>query len=190
MIAPPSYPQADHLRGSVQTYLRKWLECNQPPLRRTSCGLCWVQKWAPLRYASTTALLAAIYTSAYPEDTMASALDDWSVEQLHYVLGDNGSGRSYMIGYSGTTGTLSYARRPHHRSSSCPAASPAHVVCNASQQCDECASPWVLQGGGSQAEPQTRARDMPWYLKLAACLVRMLAACAAPCARCSLRSPL
>ena len=83
LSAPEAYPHTPHLMESLQAYLRKWLACAEPPLRATGCGLCWVQRWAPLRYASTTALLAALYVTRFPDDPIAAALESWALGQLH-----------------------------------------------------------------------------------------------------------
>merc|ERR1712150_39555 len=39
---------------------------------------------------------------------------DWARSQIHYMLGDNNYGRSYVIGFGNNP-----PQRPHHRSSSC-----------------------------------------------------------------------
>ena len=147
-VAPPGYVQRVHLANSLRQYMSKWRACAQAPMVRTGCGLCFLQKWAPLRYSSTTALLMAIYTEVFHEDPMAASLREWALSQLHYVLGENGlGGRSFMIGYRGVDGSLLYPRRPHHRAASCPASSADHrASCNASQLCEACGSPWILYG--------------------------------------------
>ena len=146
--APKGYRHYSVLRQSVQEYITKWHDCTARrgwPGQRSPCGLCFLQKWAPLRYASTTALLFTLYTTIFPDDPMADQLDQWALRTLAYVLGENGSGRSYMIGYTspadpasaGSNVTRNYPRRPHHRASSCPAASPYEPICNVTHQCNE-----------------------------------------------------
>ena len=89
------------------------------PARRTACGLCYLQKWASLKYPLTTALLSAIYVRHFPQPEAGSAAEtrEWALGQLGYALGDNPKRRSFMVGLSGG-GALRSPRKPHHRSSS------------------------------------------------------------------------
>ncbi|KAL1522846.1 hypothetical protein AB1Y20_017813 [Prymnesium parvum] len=145
LTAKPGYAEAEHLRSSLLDYIRKWRKCSGETRKMTACGLCYAQKWGSLRYAMTSALVAAVYATHFPEDKAEGApAAEWASGQLHYLLGDNSLGRSYMIGYAGRQGQLSYPRRPHHRGASCPPASEGG--CDETALCDPCDSPWVLHG--------------------------------------------
>ena len=152
-VAPAHYRHAEHLREHVETYLSKWLSCAGDGRVQTGCGLCFLQKWAPLRYASTTALLGAMYAHRYPRSHLANATAVWAERQLAYVLGDNGLGLSFMIGYAGEAGGLRFPRRPHHRAASCLPRS-IQPWCNLSDACAAEASPYTVFGavvGGPDA---------------------------------------
>ncbi len=72
-------------------------------------GLAHLTAWGPLRYATTTAFLAALYSdyegcsSAKKETYM-----NFAKQQVDYCLGS--SGMSYLIGYG-----AKYPEHPHHR---------------------------------------------------------------------------
>jgi endoglucanase len=75
----------------------------------TPKGLAWLDSWGSLRYATTTAFIAAVYSEW--EGCTASKVDtywDFAVSQAGYALGDTGF--SYMIGFGS-----SYPQHPHHR---------------------------------------------------------------------------
>ncbi len=75
----------------------------------TPKGLAWLDSWGSLRYATTTAFVAAVYSES---DNCPSgkkdAYWDFAVSQAGYALGDTGF--SYQIGYG-----TSYPVHPHHR---------------------------------------------------------------------------
>ena len=75
----------------------------------TPKGLAWLDSWDSLRYATTTAYVAAVYSEW---DGCPSAKKDvywdFAVAQAGYVLGDTGF--SYMIGFGDN-----YPHNPHHR---------------------------------------------------------------------------
>ena len=145
LTAMPAYIEAEHIKDSLRDYVRKWRTCSGDTRQQTACGLCYLQKWASLRYAMTSALIAVVYARHFPEDVVEGAsASEWAADQLHYLLGDNPQRRSYMIGYTGANGDLTYPRRPHHRGASCPPASEA--ACNEETLCDACDSAWVLYG--------------------------------------------
>ncbi|MBP5492154.1 MAG: glycoside hydrolase family 9 protein [Clostridiales bacterium] len=75
----------------------------------TPKGLAWLDSWGSLRYATTTAYVAAVYSES---DVCPQAKKDiywdFAVAQAGYALGDTGF--SYMIGFGD-----SYPMHPHHR---------------------------------------------------------------------------
>ncbi|MBR5976005.1 MAG: glycoside hydrolase family 9 protein [Clostridiales bacterium] len=75
----------------------------------TPKGLAWLDSWGSLRYATTTAFVAAVYSEsdACPSEKRDTYWD-FAVSQAGYALGDTGF--SYQIGYG-----ASYPVHPHHR---------------------------------------------------------------------------
>lgn len=75
----------------------------------TPQGLAWLDSWGSLRYATTTAFVAAVYSES--EVCSASRKDvywNFAVAQAGYALGDTGF--SYLIGFG-----EDYPVNPHHR---------------------------------------------------------------------------
>lgn len=75
----------------------------------TPKGLAWLDSWGSLRYATTTAFIASVYSES--DCCNASKKDtywDFAVSQAGYALGD--TGRSFLIGYGENPPTS-----PHHR---------------------------------------------------------------------------
>ena len=72
-------------------------------------GLAWLDQWGSLRYATTTAFVATVYSrwDGCPKDK-ASVYWDFAVSQANYALGS--SGRSYVVGFGENPPT-----HPHHR---------------------------------------------------------------------------
>ena len=74
-------------------------------------GLAWLDQWGSLRYATTTAYVAAVYSrwDVCPSDKV-SVYWDFAVSQANYALGS--SGRSYVVGFGENPPS-----HPHHRTS-------------------------------------------------------------------------
>lgn len=74
-------------------------------------GLAWLDQWGSLRYATTTAYVAAVYSrwDGCPSDKV-SVYWDFAVSQANYALGS--SGRSYVVGFGENPPS-----HPHHRTS-------------------------------------------------------------------------
>lgn len=75
----------------------------------TPKGLAWLDSWGSLRYATTEAFIAAVYSQSdvCPENKREIYFD-FAVAQVNYALGDGG--RSYLIGFG-----EDYPQNPHHR---------------------------------------------------------------------------
>ncbi|MBR5420936.1 MAG: glycoside hydrolase family 9 protein [Lachnospiraceae bacterium] len=75
----------------------------------TPKGLAWLDGWGPLRYATTTAFVAAVYSrwDKCPEGKKDSYWD-FALSQADYALGS--SGRSYVCGFGENPPV-----HPHHR---------------------------------------------------------------------------
>ncbi|MBO7426887.1 MAG: glycoside hydrolase family 9 protein [Clostridiales bacterium] len=77
----------------------------------TPKGLAWLDSWGSLRYATTTAFVAALY-SRYDccSPDKKDIYWDFAVSQADYALGSTGF--SYQIGFGNA-----YPMHPHHRTS-------------------------------------------------------------------------
>lgn len=75
LSAPDGFAQREHLLQSVRAFVVKWSACSGEagPPTATGCGLCWLNRWGPLRYALTAALLGAIFATHLPDDEAARA---------------------------------------------------------------------------------------------------------------------
>lgn len=76
-------------------------------------GLAWLDQWGSLRYATTEAFLAGIYSecSACP-DNKKQKYWDFAVSQVNYALGS--TGRSFVVGFGENP-----PKNPHHRTAHC-----------------------------------------------------------------------
>lgn len=75
----------------------------------TPQGLAWLDSWGSLRYSTTEAFIALLYSeSDVCPDIKKDIYYDFGVAQVNYVLGD--TGRSYLIGFG-----EDYPQNPHHR---------------------------------------------------------------------------
>ena len=75
----------------------------------TPQGLAWLDSWGSLRYSTTEAFIALLYSKS--DICPANKKDvyyDFGVAQVNYALGD--TGRSYLIGFG-----EDYPQNPHHR---------------------------------------------------------------------------
>jgi chitodextrinase len=74
-------------------------------------GEAFFGTWGSLRYAAGAAWMALVYADSGRTDaTRAGRLHDFAVRQINYILGDNPSHLSYLVGFG-----TNYVKRPHHR---------------------------------------------------------------------------
>ena len=87
--------------------------CDGEQITYTPDGLAWLDQWGSLRYATTEAFLAGVY-SEYKGCTKSKKDTYWdfAVSQVNYALGS--SGRSYVVGFGENSPV-----NPHHRTSHC-----------------------------------------------------------------------
>jgi endoglucanase len=79
-------------------------------------GEAFYGNWGSLRYSSGAAFLALVLGDSGRLDAARNTqLHAFAVKQINYILGDNPSGTSYMIGYGAKPIT-----RPHHRTAHGP----------------------------------------------------------------------
>lgn len=100
-------------KDEVQKHLDYW-SCGTSDGKKityTPKGLAWLDQWGSIRYATTTAFIAAVYSrwDGCPSDKV-STYWDFAVSQADYALGS--SGRSYVVGFGENP-----PEHPHHRTS-------------------------------------------------------------------------
>jgi endoglucanase len=76
----------------------------------TPGGHARLDSWGSLRYVSTTALFAFIYSDKLNDAIKKTRYHDFAVKQMNYILGDNPRNSSYMVGFG-----QNYPQHPHHR---------------------------------------------------------------------------
>jgi hypothetical protein len=99
----------DLYKESVERSLDFWSGNGSESVTYTPQGLAWIDTWGSLRYATTMAFLADVY-SEYDgcTDSKVDTYKDFARSQLDYALGS--SGNSYVVGF-GTDAP----EEPHHR---------------------------------------------------------------------------
>ncbi len=78
----------------------------------TPGGLAWLSQWGSLRYASTAAFLAFVWSDDKTVGTL-SKKDEYrkfAERQINYILGDNPRGGSYVVGFGENS-----PKHPHNR---------------------------------------------------------------------------
>lgn len=94
-------------KSAIEKHLDYWCD----DITYSPKGLAWLDQWGALRYATTTAFLAAVYADSdkCPSDKV-SKYHDFAKSQIDYALGS--SGRSFVVGYG-----TNPPQNPHHRTS-------------------------------------------------------------------------
>jgi len=100
-------------KDEVQKHLDYW-SCGTSDGQKITYspkGLAWLDQWGSLRYATTTAFVASVYSrwEGCPSDK-TKVYWDFAVSQADYALGS--SGRSYVVGFGENP-----PEHPHHRTS-------------------------------------------------------------------------
>ena len=100
----------DVYKNAVEKHLDYWTTgTGGERITYTPKGLAWLDSWGSLRYATTTAYVAAVYSEWDGCDkARQKTYFDFAVSQAEYALGSTGF--SYQIGYG-----ESYPVHPHHR---------------------------------------------------------------------------
>lgn len=97
--------------GAVEKHLDYWTTgtSDGEKIKYTPKGLAWLDQWGSLRYATTTAFIASVYSeSKVCPDKKKDTYWEFAVSQADYALGSTGF--SYMIGFGDN-----FPRSPHHR---------------------------------------------------------------------------
>jgi|LSQX01.1.fsa_nt_gb hypothetical protein len=76
----------------------------------TPGGHARIDRWGSLRYVSTTALFAFIYSDSANDSAKKTRYYDFAKNQINYILGDNPRKASYIVGFG-----ENYPQHPHHR---------------------------------------------------------------------------
>ncbi|HEX3029966.1 MAG TPA: glycoside hydrolase family 9 protein [Clostridia bacterium] len=78
----------------------------------TPGGLAWLSQWGSLRYASTAAFLAFVWSDDKTVGTASKkqGYHDFAERQINYALGDNPREGSYVVGFGANA-----PEHPHHR---------------------------------------------------------------------------
>jgi hypothetical protein len=78
----------------------------------TPGGLAWLSQWGSLRYASTAAFLAFVWSDDKTVGTASKkqTYHNFAESQINYALGDNPRGGSYEVGFG-----VNAPEHPHHR---------------------------------------------------------------------------
>jgi hypothetical protein len=101
----------DAYRQDAERWLDYWtVGVGGQKVTYTPGGLAWLDQWGSLRYAMNTSLLAFIYSDWVTDAAKKKRYHDFAVRQADYVLGENPSNRSFVVGFGVNPPT-----RPHHR---------------------------------------------------------------------------
>ncbi len=101
----------DTYTKAVEQHLDFWTDGTAGGERITYSpkGLAWLDSWGSLRYSTTTAFVASVYSEWTECPAQKKTVYwDFAVAQAGYALGDTGF--SYQIGYG-----EQYPQNPHHR---------------------------------------------------------------------------
>ena len=83
-------------------------------IKYTPGGLAFLVKWGSLPLTANTSFVAFVYSDwlrdAQGDSAKTERYSNFAVSQINYILGQNPSRRSYMIGYG-----ENYPQNPHHR---------------------------------------------------------------------------
>ncbi|XP_075476743.1 endoglucanase 11-like [Primulina tabacum] len=114
----------DQYRSKGEQYICACLNKNNSTnVRRTPGGLLYTRRWNNMQYVSTAVFLLTLYSDHLQSTNRRLNCDKDSVSsdeilsfvesQVHYILGSNPMGLSYLVGYG-----QSYPNRVHHRGAS------------------------------------------------------------------------
>ena len=94
----------------IENHLDYWtVGIDGSRVKYTPKGLAWLDQWGSLRYATTTAFLAAIYADWSGADSARAAYcQTFAKSQADYALGS--TGRSFVVGFGENS-----PKNPHHR---------------------------------------------------------------------------
>ena len=94
----------------VEAWLDWWSDDSGAGVNYTDGGLAWVDQWGSLRLSANTAFLAGVYGDTVNDPNQRYS--SFSDQQIDYILGENPSSFSYMVGFGDSS-----PQQPHHRGS-------------------------------------------------------------------------
>jgi hypothetical protein len=102
-------------RNDAERWLDYWTSgYSNQRIRYTPGGLAWLDQWGSLRYSANTAFLALVYSdwleAQGADSSRISRYRSFAERQINYMLGDNPTRRSYMVGFGNNP-----PANPHHR---------------------------------------------------------------------------
>ncbi len=88
----------------------------------TPAGFSYLTSWGAARYNTAAQLEALTYRKSFPTDPDSPLFTNWAMGQMNYLMGDNPSSWSYIVGFGSTTpsvgsevgGSATAASHPHH----------------------------------------------------------------------------
>lgn len=95
-------------KSDVEGWLNYWSDKSGAGVSYTSGGLAWLNQWGSLRYSANTAFVAGVYADRVNDPS--SRYSNFAEDQIDYILGDNPSNRSYVVGFGSNA-----PKNPHHR---------------------------------------------------------------------------
>jgi endoglucanase len=104
----------EEYKEKAEAWLNFWTSGHQgEKIQYTPGGLAFLVKWASLTLAANTSFASFVYSDwlkTQGEIETAQRYFNFGVSQVNYILGNNPSQQSYLIGYGNN-----YPRNPHHR---------------------------------------------------------------------------
>lgn len=101
-------------KADAERYLDYWtvgLNGGATRVKYTAGGLAFLDGWGSLRYSSTTAFMALLYSDTVRD--YHGRYHDFALRQINYILGDNPRQSSYLVGFGDNS-----PKNPHHRGAS------------------------------------------------------------------------
>ena len=87
-------------RTEIQNHLDYWTTgYNGRTIQKSPGGMGIQDPWGTLRYSTTQAFVALAYSDRVTNAEQKAKYQDFALKQVNYALGDNPTGRSYMIGF-------------------------------------------------------------------------------------------
>ncbi|MGL5804601.1 MAG: glycoside hydrolase family 9 protein, partial [Xenococcaceae cyanobacterium] len=96
-------------KSDVEGLLNAWTDTSgNSGIKYTEGGLAWLTQWGSLGYTANTAMLAGIYSDTVNDG--GGKYSEFVANQIDYILGDNPTNFSYMVGFGDN-----YSQQPHHQ---------------------------------------------------------------------------
>jgi endoglucanase len=73
---------------------------------QTPAGFSYLTGWGSARYNTAAQLEALMYRVNFPTDPQSVQFSDWAMGQMNYLMGDNPTKTSYIVGFGSTTPTV------------------------------------------------------------------------------------